>query len=211
MQEPGVASERARECTFRSPLADDVPAHRDTRRCMSCCSGSSSGWPGRAWAGLMSTFPSLSLVVLVVTYLEAGPDRVEPGRPGLAMREFEHAGVPGGFSARVPASGGRVGDGRGLWCGGGGAAGYPALDELDRVWSGRRARSLIRAACLGESCGEMQPKRLPWLEGAARSVAAELTFERSRDIAFDRGWRSDAALRRWSRRWRGERTGDGPQ
>ncbi len=28
---------------------------------------------GPSWAGLMSTFPSLSLVVLVVTYLEAGP------------------------------------------------------------------------------------------------------------------------------------------
>jgi hypothetical protein len=28
---------------------------------------------GPGWAGLMSTFPSLSLVVLVVTYLEAGP------------------------------------------------------------------------------------------------------------------------------------------
>jgi hypothetical protein len=28
---------------------------------------------GPSWAGLLSTFPSLSLVVLVVTYLEAGP------------------------------------------------------------------------------------------------------------------------------------------
>ena len=28
---------------------------------------------GPSWAGLVSTFPSLSLVVLVVTYLEAGP------------------------------------------------------------------------------------------------------------------------------------------
>lgn len=31
------------------------------------------GMAGPSWAGLMSTFPSLSLVVLVVTYLEAGP------------------------------------------------------------------------------------------------------------------------------------------
>ena len=28
---------------------------------------------GPSWAGLMSTFPSMSLVVLLVTYLEAGP------------------------------------------------------------------------------------------------------------------------------------------
>ena len=28
---------------------------------------------GTGWAGLMSTFPSMSLVVLLVTYLEAGP------------------------------------------------------------------------------------------------------------------------------------------
>ena len=28
---------------------------------------------GPSWAGLVSTFPSLSLVVLIVTYLESGP------------------------------------------------------------------------------------------------------------------------------------------
>ena len=40
------------------------------------CAGLSrswNAWPGPGWAGLVSTFPSMSLVVLAVTHLEAGP------------------------------------------------------------------------------------------------------------------------------------------
>ena len=48
-------------------------AHRDTGRLSRRARHLRSELAGPSWAGLVSTFPSLSLVVLIVTYLESGP------------------------------------------------------------------------------------------------------------------------------------------
>ena len=67
--DPGGESRRGRAVATGRRWA----CARPSRRSMSWCSGSSSAIAGPGWAGLVSTFPSMSLVVLAVTHLEAGP------------------------------------------------------------------------------------------------------------------------------------------
>lgn len=71
--------------------------------------GVASGAASPRWAGLVSTFPSMSTVLLIVTHLEEGP--AEASRiAGPAVGEPEHGSVPGGLPVRLPVSRSRLGD-----------------------------------------------------------------------------------------------------
>ena len=65
-------AERSRGAAALSPFQVMAAAHGHTSH---LCAGARDrgALAGPGWAGLMSTFPSMSLVVLAVTHLEAGP------------------------------------------------------------------------------------------------------------------------------------------
>ena len=67
--DPRRTNAPARHCR-RSTLS---PRARPYRQRMSLVLGFVQRLAGPSWAGLVSTFPSMSLVVLAVTHLEAGP------------------------------------------------------------------------------------------------------------------------------------------
>ena len=71
---------------------------RPYRRSMSWSSAIVERMAGPGWAGLVSTFPSMSLVVLAVTHLEAGPAEASRIAKVLAAGQLEHPGLPGGVS-----------------------------------------------------------------------------------------------------------------
>ena len=90
----GAAISRCGRCLAHRDTRDYRRSARDRERLA-----------GPSWAGLLSTFPSLSLVVLIVTYLEAGPAEASRIAQVLPCGKYEHAGVSGGFPACVHRSG----------------------------------------------------------------------------------------------------------
>ena len=158
---------------------------------------------GPSWAGLLSTFPSLSLVVLVVTYLEAGPgesSRVAQVLPcgNLSTLAFlavfrlvcEEAGVGWATAAGYGAA----------------LAALVVIQRFSSLIEAARARAIgiqpkpcARADRVAERSGSGSVA-----QGAARSIAGgSRSWSESRGTCRD-GWGGGVGFCRWLRRWRGE-------
>ena len=135
----------------------------------------------------MSTFPSLSLVVLVVTYLEAGPGESSRVAQVLPCGNLSTLAFLAVF--RLVCSEAGVG-----WAT---VAGYGAAwrrcwlssDSVCLIELVREGAALVNPGRRwGGTCGTVRPKRLPG-SGVCMFGCRELTFEGSLAIAFGPGFR----------------------
>ena len=102
---------------------------------------------GPSWAGLVSTFPSLSLVVLIVTYLESGPAEASRIAQVLPSGNTSTLAFLAVFRLVCCRSGGRLGDVRGLWRGPGRSDCHPVGFERTEARSfARRDRATHQTA-----------------------------------------------------------------
>ena len=83
-------------------VSGDGRPHRHTGHLRVWSSACVQRMAGPSWAGLVSTFPSMSLVVLAVTHLEAGPAEASRIAKVLPAGNTSTLGLPGGFSPGEP-------------------------------------------------------------------------------------------------------------
>ena len=126
---------------------------------------------GPSWAGLVSTFPSLSLVVLMVTYLEAGPG--ESSRMAQVLPCGNSSTLA--FLAVFRLVCAEAGVGWATVAGYGAAVaallGYSAIPELDRRLRRVRAAGLNPSRVLGRIVWRERSRGGSVAQGAARSIA----------------------------------------
>ncbi len=157
---------------------------------------------GPSWAGLLSTFPSLSLVVLVVTYLEAGPGESSRVAQVLPVGNSSTLAFLAVFQLVCALAG--VG-----WATlAGYAAAVAGLVMIERwanlVELAREGAAFIGPVrALGRNIWRNAAEAPPWLKGLHVRLPGAL-FEGALAITCERDWATGGTLRRWLRPWRGE-------
>ena len=162
---------------------------------------------GPSWAGLMSTFPSLSLVVLVVTYLEAGPGESSRVAQVLPCGNLSTLAFLAVFRLVCEEAGVR-------WAT---AAGYGAalvailvIQRFSGVIEAARARviGINPSRVLGRIVWRSGAEGAPWPRGLHVRLRGVQVCEGSRGRPAA-GWGGGVGFCRWLRRWRGEELGTG--